>query len=387
MHAEAPLPAPASLRLLSLVPDAFGGRGGIAQYTRDVLTALAGTPGVEEIVVVPRVMRHEIQPIPSGIRYLPEAAGGKVAFLHALGRVFRERKPFDAVLCGHIRLLPLAAPVAWMLGKPLVLFVYGIDAWKPERLSPWLVRAVDHVVSISDFTTERFLRWAALPAASAHKLPCCVHPEQFDGAGDGGELRQRLGLENRTVVLTLARLASSEKYKGVDETMEALPAVAARTPNVTYVIAGDGDDRARLEAKAKALGVADRVVFTGYVREEDKPDLYRLADCFCMPGRGEGFGIVYLEALACGVPVIGSLADASRETLLDGRLGRVVDPDDRAGLADAICETLAQGGAGPQKAETLAHYGFSAFSERVGQLLTRLVQPPLVEIRPQTSVA
>ena len=97
-----------------------------------------------------------------------------------------------------------------------------------------------------------------------------------------------------------------------------LPALAADVPDVAYLIAGDGDDRARLEKKAAALGVADRVVFAGYVPEEEKADHYRLADAFVMPGRGEGFGIVYLEALACGVPVVASSLDASREAVRDG---------------------------------------------------------------------
>jgi glycosyltransferase involved in cell wall biosynthesis len=86
--------------------------------------------------------------------------------------------------------------------------------------------------------------------------------------------------------------------------------------------------------------VADRVVFAGRVDEEEKADHYRLADVFVMPGRGEGFGIVYLEALACGIPVVGSVLDGSRDALLDGRLGVLVDPDDRADLVRGIREAL-----------------------------------------------
>jgi glycosyltransferase involved in cell wall biosynthesis len=86
--------------------------------------------------------------------------------------------------------------------------------------------------------------------------------------------------------------------------------------------------------------VADRVVFTGRVDEDRKADHYRLADAFVMPGRGEGFGIVYLEALACGVPVVGSVLDGSRDALLNGRLGILVDPDDREDLIRGIREAL-----------------------------------------------
>jgi glycosyltransferase involved in cell wall biosynthesis len=97
-----------------------------------------------------------------------------------------------------------------------------------------------------------------------------------------------------------------------------------------------------LEAKAQRLGLSDRVVFAGYVPEAEKVDHYRLADAFVMPGRTEGFGIVYLEALACGVPVVASSADASREAVREGALGALVDPDDPADLKRGIREALGQ---------------------------------------------
>ena len=92
-------------------------------------------------------------------------------------------------------------------------------------------------------------------------------------------------------------------------------------PNIAYLIVGDGDDRQRLEAKARSRGIDDRVVFAGFIPEAEKADHYRLADAFVMPGRGEGFGFVFLEALACGIPVVGSRLDGSREALAPGGVG------------------------------------------------------------------
>jgi glycosyltransferase involved in cell wall biosynthesis len=97
------------------------------------------------------------------------------------------------------------------------------------------------------------------------------------------------------------------------------------------MIVGDGDDRGRLEEKVKSLGLSQQVIFAGKILEHEKASHYCLADAYVMPSHGEGFGIVFLEALACGVPVIGSKVDGSREALLDGQLGRLVDanlPDD-----------------------------------------------------------
>src|SRR5262249_52354555 len=133
------------------------------------------------------------------------------------------------------------------------------------------------------------------------------------------------GLSGYRVILTLARLAASERYKGIDEVLNLMPALVEEIPNLVYVIAGDGDDRPRLEAKVRKLGMNGRVVFTGYIPEEEKAAHFRLADAFVMPGRGEGFGIVYLEALACGIPVVASKLDAGREAVLDGQLGLIVN--------------------------------------------------------------
>jgi glycosyltransferase involved in cell wall biosynthesis len=173
-------------------------------------------------------------------------------------------------------------------------------------------------------------------------VPDCIDLAAYGPGPKQDDLLARYGLEDRTVMLTLGRLASGEQYKGHDEVMEVLPDLVDEVPDLSYLICGDGDDRPRLEAKAERLGIGDRVVFAGYVPEDEKADHYRLADAFVMPGRGEGFGIVYLEALACGVPVVASEADASREAVRDGELGTVVDPDDledvKSGILDALHE-------------------------------------------------
>ena len=132
---------------------------------------------------------------------------------------------------------------------------------------------------------------------------------------------------------------------------------------MVYLVVGDGDDRPRLEARASALGIHDQVVFTGYVTDAEKPDYYRLADLFAMPGRGEGFGIVYLEALACGVPVLASTADASREVLRDGAWGRLVDPSDLVAIRAAILAALT--GPHPRTSPAgLDDYTFERFEDR-----------------------
>jgi glycosyltransferase involved in cell wall biosynthesis len=163
------------------------------------------------------------------------------------------------------------------------------------------------------------------------------------------------------VLLTLGRLSSAERYKGFDEVIEVLPILAQARPDISYLIIGDGDDRQRLLRKANALGIGDRVVFAGYVSEAEKAEYYRLGHAFVMPGRGEGYGIAYLEAAATGLPVLGSTLDASGEVINDLQLGEVVDPTDRLALVGAIHRTLARGrGTIPDRLSECGHEQFAA---------------------------
>jgi glycosyltransferase involved in cell wall biosynthesis len=194
-------------------------------------------------------------------------------------------------------------------------------------------------------------------------------------------LLQRYGLTGKTVLLTLSRLSPTDNYKGIDEVMELLPALAQQIPGIAYLIVGEGDDRKRLETKARSLGIADRVVFAGFIPENEKADHYRLADAYVMPGWGEGFGIVYLEALACGIPVLGSKLDGSREALRNGELGILVDPHDRDDLWRGLLEVLKRPrGVSPPG---LGYFSLENFERRCHALIGRILQKPADFDEPQ----
>jgi glycosyltransferase involved in cell wall biosynthesis len=228
-----------------------------------------------------------------------------------------------------------------LIRAPLVLMVYGIDVWQPpyKFIRHWL-KCVDAIWSISAVTTERMNAWARLPHSRFTQLPNAIHLDRYGIAPRRADLVARHGLSNATVLMTLSRLSVKERYKGHDEVIELMPALLEDVPNLKYLIAGDGDDRVRLEAKATALGLIDRVVFAGMINEADKADYLRLADAFVMPGTGEGFGFVFLEALACGVPVVGSQLDGSRDALLGGELGELADPTKPATVRACILRAL-----------------------------------------------
>jgi phosphatidyl-myo-inositol dimannoside synthase len=353
------------MRVLALCTDAYGGRGGIAQYNRDLFAALAASKAVAGVVVLPRLMPDPVGPVQDRVTILAEAARGAQAYLTALARLLLRDRHFDVVLCGHVHLLPLGALAARVCRARLVLNVHGVEVWTPVQRSfvRRALRVLQEVLTVSAYTQQRFQAWARLGRARCTIIPNTVDLNRFSPGPKDAALARRIGVEGRKVILTLARLSPEERYKGIDEVMAVLARVATVVPEVVYVIAGSGDDRARLEALALAHGVADHVRFPGYVEEADKVALYRLADVFAMPGRGEGFGIVYLEALASGVPVVGSCLDASAETLLHGRLGQVVNPDDPDELYNALVTALEHPEA--DRALLEATYSPASFAARV----------------------
>ena len=153
--------------------------------------------------------------------------------------------------------------------------------------------------------------------------------------------------------------------------LRALPAVSQRFPNVRYVIVGDGPDRKRVEALSRELRVEESIIFAGYVPNEELAGHYNLCDVFVMASKGEGFGIVFLEALSCGKPVIAGNKDASVEAVLGGKLGMLVDPDDVGAIADAIVaviggRTTEVGGRRGDAAGTAATTGEGAQTAEVG---------------------
>jgi phosphatidyl-myo-inositol dimannoside synthase len=348
------------MRILQLCTDAWGGHGGIALYNRDLATALAQRADCSEVVVVPRILPFPPGEVPERVRFLSKAGTGKIAYARSLLEL--RRTAFDLVVCSHINLLPIACAFT---RNPLLL-IYGIDAWQPpkRRLTKSLLPRAAPVVSISQVTLDRFLSWSGY-AGPTHLLPNAIHRENFGVRAKRPDLIARHSLTGRRVLMTLGRLVGAERYKGFDEVLEILP----RLPeDVVYMIAGNGDDRPRLEARSRNLAVSDRVIFTGFVSESEKADYFNLADLYVMPSRGEGFGYVLLEALASGIPVIGSRQDGGREALLGGMLGLLVDPSNPAEIEAAIRESLAR----PRKREVPAgidYFSFEQFRARVDKIV------------------
>lgn len=333
------------MRVLYLTTDAFGGFGGIAKYNRDLLVALCSNFRCRQVVAFPRHVSEFLGEMPDKLEYRMDGVRGKTSYLVSVICFLLKDRKFDMVVCAHVNLLPISLFCSWIARAKLVLVVYGIDVWQPpkNRLVKLLIDKVDHVVSISRVTMNKLMEWSTVPEEKFFILPNAIDLSEYGVKKKPDYLLSRYGLKGKKVLMTLGRMSAEEKGKGVDRVLQVLPEVSQEEPDLSYLVVGGGSDLNRLKSLADRLGQKDKVVFAGRIPEKEKSDHYHLADAYVMPSSLEGFGFVFLEALASGLPVVASSIDGGREALLEGKLGTLVDPNDKGQIVKAIVEALRRG--------------------------------------------
>lgn len=360
-------------RVLVLVTDAYGGTGGIAQYCRDLVEAIAAYESVAAVTVVPRIISRTVEGIPPRVSQLAAASRSKLAYVRTILRISTPGS-FELVVCGHINLLPLAYFAARRIKAPIILATYGAEVWNRKNLFVrHLVSRLDGIAAISRFTRDRMARWLPVDAVRFFVVPNAIELDDFrEDTGVDPSIAEGFELNGSPVLLTLGRMDAAEKAKGFDEVLEVLPELLAEFPTLLYCLAGDGSDRPRLMAKAQQLGVASHVRFPGYIPDSQKAALFRAADVYVMPSRLEGFGYVFLEALASGLPVIGSTLDGSREAIRDGQWGTLVGPGDRNALVAAIRAAITNPRVPPRV--ELEYFSKLQFRQRTHAMLDSVLQ-------------
>jgi phosphatidylinositol alpha-1,6-mannosyltransferase len=356
------------LKLLALVTDAFGGRGGIAQYNRDLLGALAAAGSVS-VRVLPRLIRDPVA-TPPGIRQERARLNRGRYVVSALRAALTERP--GIVFCGHIYMAPLCALIARLTRAKLIVQMHGIEARpRPSRLHCAAIEAADLVLCVSRFTRASVLGWAAIAPERVVVLPNTVRAAFLPG--DGSTLRVAWGLQDKRVLLTVGRIDARERYKGHDLVIDAIPQLVAAGHDVVYLIVGEGDDRKRLEARAGRAGLADRVRFLGAVQLPRLIEIYQAADLFVMPSTGEGFGIAFLEAMASGTPALGLAVAGAKDALADGELGVLVPEPN---FAAALMRALERKKEEPYElaAATRARFGRERFTACACSAIDRLIE-------------
>lgn len=179
------------------------------------------------------------------------------------------------------------------------------------------------------------------------------------------------------VLFSLTRLSTYEKYKGYDNIIEIIPYLLNHIPNLVYFLAGKSDEaeRLRIEALIEKTGVKNNVKLLGYINEVEVTAHYQLADIFILPSKKEGFGIVFIEAMVCGLPVIAGNKDGSVDALLNGQVGKLVNPDDKNEIIEAVIELYKKNAADRDSVRLeLQHkivnqFGFDNYCQKLKQQL------------------
>jgi glycosyltransferase involved in cell wall biosynthesis len=251
------------------------------------------------------------------------------------------KKP-DLIICGHINFSPLALQVFNLLKIPYWVIIHGVDAWTlTDKHKIKALKSASKIISVSQYTKNRVIQEQNMTPDLITLLPNTFDAGKFTIQLKPQYLFDRYQLDsNNQIILTVTRLSQSDGYKGYDQIIQALPTIRQQIPNIHYLLVGKGDDRDRIEKLIKDHHLQDFVTLTGFVPDHELNDHYNLCDVFAMPSKGEGFGIVYLEALACGKPTIGGNQDGAIDALCNGELGILIDPDNIDQIAQAIVDIL-----------------------------------------------
>jgi glycosyltransferase involved in cell wall biosynthesis len=269
----------------------------------------------------------------------------------------------DLIICGHIAQLP----VAWLASLFIpnlryTLVAHGLEVWRPFT---WLERralqGAWRILCVSDYTRREIL--SRIPLAPERVI---VVPNALDPALEAPAAVPRSG---PPVILTVSRLASADRYKGIDHLIEAMPAILSTTPSVTLRIVGRGDDRPRLEQLARDRGVTASVEFTGYVNDDQLRDEFAGCTIFALPSQKEGFGLVYMEAMIHGKPCIAAQAGGAPEVITPGS-GLLVPYADVPALATACTTALSKPWDTPLIRACAQRFSYQEFRHRLEYLLT-----------------
>jgi phosphatidylinositol alpha-1,6-mannosyltransferase len=384
MSATSDLNTPACVLLLAT--DAFG-TGGIQSATRTMVSALVRDYGIEQVGLLslwrgkgalpPCRVLYRGHPLPDGADRRVSGSA-RVSFMIAAIRSARHwrSRPLVVIAC-HPRL----APVAWAASRasraPYVVWAHGMESWgRPRRSVGLALERADVVAAISRFTAEQVKRW--IRRADVEVVHLGLPPDFVPVSGPSAR--------DDRLVMAVSRLEPAEAYKGVDTLLYSWPRVLARVPDARLTVVGDGADRARLERIATYLGIDARVRFVGYVDDEHLRRLYVTASVFALPGRvrlqpspeGEGFGLVFLEAGAAGLPVVAGRAGGALDAVDDLRTGFLVNPEDTETIAARVVELLED----PELARRLGDaararvangFSFERFAERLHAMVDRVV--------------
>jgi phosphatidyl-myo-inositol dimannoside synthase len=247
------------------------------------------------------------------------------------------------VVLSHINLLLPGYLIRVFSPKTkLILIAHGIEVWQPlSFLKKRMLQKVDLILPVSHFTKEKMKELFHFPEEKFSVLNNCLDPFLPPPANEASrsEWRKKYGIEEEEIVLmTLARLSAKEKNKNYDKVLSAIKKLKPELPQLKYLFVGkyEEEEKQRLDNLIHSLGLDGKILFTGFVPDNELSFYYNMADIYIMPSEKEGFGISFIEAMYYSVPVIAGNRDGTTDALLNGQLGTLIDPRSEEEIIEAI---------------------------------------------------
>lgn len=377
--------------ILLLQTTTFGAYGGIPVYNRMVCRALNEIESLnftKRQVLIAMDRRSDVAAAAEQFPNLRLEAfdGQRMAFIRRVMATALRRR-VDLALIGHVNYAPLGLMLKRLQPEfRYGVMVHGVEVWsRLSRMKRAALRGADFVMSVSDYTRQQVVELSGVDRDRVYLLPNALTWVSDSDSTAGESAKESTGPR----LLSVCRLEAGERYKGVDTVIKALPAVLRHLPDLQYVVVGSGSDLERHMRLAADLGISDHVRFRGATDDATLRECYRECDVFVLPSDGEGFGIVYLEAMAHAKPVIAANSRAVPEVVKHGETGLLVDYGNVEQLANSIVTMCLDqrrqkemGAAGLLRLQQ--HFKFEQFKERLGELLagkvanSAMVNAPLI---------
>jgi phosphatidyl-myo-inositol dimannoside synthase len=301
----------------------------------------------------------------------------KGAFLFSALRLARE-KP-RVIFAAHPNLAPVAAMTrAVSNDSRTIVGAHGIEVWEPlSTVRRKALRGADIVTAPSSDTSRRLTSVQGVPETKIRTLPWPLDPEFAEFARDVGKLSLPAGFPRGRVVFSVSRWAANERYKGADLLIQTMAELSQDFPELHLVLVGGGDDLPRLKEQVCNSTAKKRIYFFTGISRPELAACYASAEVFALPSTGEGFGLVFLEAMAFGKPVIGANAGGIPDVVENGREGLLVEPS-----VEAICTALRRllsdarlreklGARGRQRVNS--DFTFESFQRRLLAILNEII--------------
>lgn len=277
----------------------------------------------------------------------------------------------DTVILSHINLSMAGYLIKLFSPKTkLILLAHGIEVWKPlTGIKKRMIEKCDMIMPVSHYTKELMKKIHGLPEGKFNVLNNCLDPFLSIPivSGKSPNLKQRYGFKDDDVVLmTLTRLSQKERYKGYDKVLMALKDLKKDHPELKYLIIGkyDNVEKRRIDELIREYDLSSLVTFAGFIPDGELAEHFNVSDIYIMPSEKEGFGIVFIEAMYYGMPVIAGNVDGSVDALLNGKLGLLVDPENSIQIKEAIVKVIkAKEQYLPDRELLMENFGYDKYKE------------------------